>query len=88
MIEAVRAPVFAGDRPHGDDTAVALGRKTWLQAGSGQGGDRAAGFLSLVETAEINGLDPKRDPGDPPTRIADHPIDRIADLLYWTLRPC
>jgi hypothetical protein len=39
---------------------VALGRKNWLFAGSDQGGARAAGVLSLVETAKFNGLDPER----------------------------
>ena len=64
---------------------VALGRKNWLFAGSDQGGERAAGILSLVETAKLNGLDPERYLRDVLTRIADHPINRIGELLPWNI---
>jgi transposase len=64
---------------------VALGRKNWLFAGSDQGGHRAAGILSLVETAKLNGLDPERYLRDVLTRIADHPIKRIGELLPWNI---
>ena len=64
---------------------MALGRKSWLFAGSDQGGERAAGILSLVETAKLNGLDPERCLRDILTRIADHPINRIGDLLPWNI---
>jgi len=64
---------------------VALGRKNWLFAGSDQGGERAAGILSLLETAKLNGLDPERYLRDVLTRIADHPINRIGDLLPWNI---
>jgi transposase len=64
---------------------VALGRKNWLFAGSDQGGERAAGILSLVETAKLSGLDPERYLRDVLTRIADHPINRIGDLLPWNI---
>ena len=64
---------------------VALGRKNWLFAGSDRGGERAAGILSLIETACLNGLDPEHYLRDVLTRIADHPINRIADLLPWNI---
>lgn len=64
---------------------VALGRKNWLFAGSDQGGERAAGILSLVETAKLSGLDPERYLRDVLTRIADHPINRIGELLPWNI---
>ncbi|ORE91675.1 transposase [Stappia sp. 22II-S9-Z10] len=64
---------------------IALGRKNWLFAGSDRGGERAAGILSLIETARLNGLDPERYLRDVLTRIADHPINRIADLLPWNI---
>jgi transposase len=64
---------------------VALGRKNWLFAGSDQGGHRAAGILSLVETAKLSGLDPERYLRDVLTRIADHPINRIGELLPWNI---
>ncbi|WP_436428187.1 IS66 family transposase, partial [Enterococcus faecium] len=36
---------------------IAVGRKNWLFAGSDQGGHRAAGIYSLVETARLNDVD-------------------------------
>lgn len=65
--------------------AVALGRKNYLFAGSDTGGDRAAGIYTLVGTAKLNGLDPEAYLRDVLTRIADHPINRIDELLPWNL---
>jgi transposase len=62
---------------------VALGRKNWLFAGSDAGGDRAAAVYSLIETCKLNSIDPFAWLRDVLTRIADHPINRIADLLPW-----
>lgn len=62
---------------------VALGRKNYLFAGSDAGGERAAAIYSLIETAKLNGLDPEAWLRDVLTRIADHPINRVADLLPW-----
>ncbi|WMS43466.1 IS66 family transposase [Acuticoccus sp. MNP-M23] len=64
---------------------IALGRKNWLFAGSDRGGERAAGILSLIETARLNGLDPERYLRDVVTRIADHPVNRVAELLPWNI---
>jgi hypothetical protein len=64
---------------------IALGRKNWLFAGSDRGGERAAGILSLIETARLDGLDPERYLREVLDRIADHPISRIADLLPWNI---
>jgi hypothetical protein len=63
--------------------AVALGRKNYLFAGSDSGGDRAASIYSLIGTAKLNGLDPEAYLRDVLTRIADHPINRINELLPW-----
>jgi hypothetical protein len=41
--------------------------------------------LSLIETAKLNGLDPEAYLRTMLTRIADHPIKRIGDLLPWSL---
>jgi hypothetical protein len=62
-----------------------LGRKNWLFAGSDKGGERAASILSLIETAKINDLDPEAYLRDVLTRIADHPINRIDELLPWNV---
>jgi hypothetical protein len=64
---------------------IALGRKNWLFAGSDKGGERAAAILSLIKTAKLNGLDPEAYLRIVLTRIADHPINRIGDLLPWKL---
>jgi transposase len=63
--------------------AVALGRKNYLFAGSDAGGERAAAIYSLVGTAKLNGLDPESYLRDVLSRIADHPVNRIDELLPW-----
>jgi transposase len=62
---------------------IALGRKNYLFAGSDAGGERAAAIYSLIETAKLNGLDPEAWLRSVLTRIADHPINRVAELLPW-----
>ena len=64
---------------------VALGRKNYLFAGSDAGGERAATIYSLVGSAKLNGLDPEVYLRDVLTRIPDHPINRIEELLPWNL---
>jgi transposase len=65
--------------------AVALGRKNYLFAGSDTGGERAAAIYSLVGSAKLNGLDPEAYLREVLTRIADHPITRIEELLPWNI---
>ncbi len=64
---------------------VALGRSNYLFMGSDAGGERAAAIYSLVETAKLNGLDPQAYLRDVLARIADHPINRIDELLPWNI---
>ena len=64
---------------------VALGRKNYLFAGSDRGGERAAAIYSLIGTAKLNGVDPETYLRDVLSRIADHPINRIEELLPWNL---
>src|SRR5208282_3569756 len=66
---------------------VALGRKNYLFAGSDTGGERAAAIYSLIGSAKLNGLDPEAYLHEVLTRIADHPVNRIADLLPWKIAP-
>ena len=65
--------------------AVALGRKNYLFAGADVGGERAAAIYSLVGTAKLNGLDPESYLRQVLTQIAEHPINRIDELLPWNL---
>ena len=60
-------------------------RKNYLFAGSDAGGERAAAFYSLIGSAKLNGLDPEAYLREVFTRIAEHPINRIAELLPWNL---
>ena len=62
---------------------LALGRKNYMFAGSDVGGHRAAAAYTLIETAKLNGLDPQAWLRDILGRIADHHINRIAELLPW-----
>ena len=65
--------------------AVALGRKNYLFAGSDAGGERAAAIYSLIGTAKLNGLDPETYLREVLTRIADHPVNRVDELLPWSI---
>jgi len=67
--------------------AVCLGRKNFLFAGSDDGGERAAAIYTLTGTAKLNGLDPEIYLRQVFERIADHPINRIAELLPWNMAP-
>ena len=64
---------------------VALGRGNYLFMGSDAGGERAAAIYSLVQTAKLNGIDPEAYLREVLGRIADHPINRIDELLPWNL---
>jgi transposase len=64
---------------------VALGRSNYLFMGSDAGGERAAALYSLVESAKLNGLDPEAYLREVLGRIAEHPINRIDELLPWNM---
>jgi hypothetical protein len=66
---------------------IALGRKSWLFAGSDRGGIRAAAMYSLIITAKLNDIDPQAWLADVLARIAGHPASRLDELLPWNWRP-
>jgi transposase len=65
----------------------ALGRKSWLFAGSERGADRAAVMAALITTAKMNDVDPQAWLADVLARIAAHPAHRLDELLPWNWRP-
>jgi transposase len=62
---------------------IALGRKSWLLAGSDRGGERAAFIYTLIGTAKLNNIDPQAWLADILARIRDIPQSRLHDLLPW-----
>jgi transposase len=67
--------------------SIALGRKSWLFAGSPQGGARAAMIYGLIATCKLNNIDPQAWLADVLARIAGHPATRLHELLPWNWRP-
>ena len=62
---------------------VALGRKSWLFCGSDRGGERAAVMYSLIVSAKMSDVDPQAWLADVLARIAEHPIQKLDELLPW-----
>jgi len=65
---------------------IAVGRRNWTFCGSDAGGERAAVIFTLIETVKLCDVDPRAWLADGLARIADHPANRIADLLSWNWR--
>ena len=66
---------------------IALGRKSWLFAGSDRGGVRAAAMYTLIGTAKLNDVDPQAWLADVLGRIAETPQTRLEELLPWNWVP-
>jgi len=64
----------------------ALGRKSWLFAGSDRGAERAAVMATLIITAKLNDIDPQAWLADVLARINDHAAHRLDELLPWNWR--
>jgi len=64
---------------------VALGRRSYLFAGSDAGGERAAAMYSLIGSCKLNKIDPESYLRYAFEHIADHPINRIDELLPWNV---
>ena len=61
----------------------ALGRKSWLFAGSERGADRAAVMATLIMTAKLNNVDPQAWLAHVLARIASTSQGRLNELLPW-----
>jgi transposase len=64
---------------------IVLGRRNYLFAGSDGGGESAAHIYTLIGTALLNAVEPYAYLREVLGRIADHPINRIDELLPWRL---
>ena len=62
---------------------IALGRKSWLFAGSDRGGERAAVMYTLIGTAKLNDVDPQAWLADVLACIAEQPQNRLHEFLPW-----
>jgi len=60
---------------------LALGRKNYLFAGSHEAAQRTAIFYSLFATCKLNNIEPIGWIKDVLVRLADHPVNRIEELL-------
>ena len=62
---------------------IALGRKSWLFAGSDRGGQRAAVMYRLIVSAKMNDIDPQAWLAHVLANIAQQPSSRLDELLPW-----
>jgi len=58
-----------------------LGAKNWLFVGHPDAGPRLANLFTLVENCRLAGVDPEAYLVDIITRLPDHPMKRIGELL-------
>jgi transposase len=64
---------------------MGIGRRNFLFFGSDSGGERAAIIYCLIESCKLNNIDPQRYLQYVIERIADHPINKIDQLLPWNV---
>lgn len=60
---------------------IGVGRRNWLFAGSDTGGETLARAMTIIETAKMNGVDPQAYLTDVLSRIHDHKINKLDELL-------
>lgn len=66
---------------------VSLGRENFLFMGADSGGERAAAMYSLIGTCKLYTVDPQAHLRYVLAHIADHPINRVSELLPWNIAP-
>jgi transposase len=67
--------------------SIAVGRRNWIFFGNDQGGKTAAVLRSFVASCQRAGVEPFAWFQDVLSRIASHPINRIAELLPHNWAP-
>ncbi len=75
MLNIDNIPVESSIRP------VALGRKNYLFAGSHEAAKRSGMLYSLLGTCKMHGIEPTEWLRNVLQTIADHPINKISELL-------
>lgn len=66
---------------------IGVGRRNWRFAGSDTGGETLARAMTVIENDKMNGLDPQAYLTDILSRIHDHKINRLDELLPWNWAP-
>jgi transposase len=61
-------------------------QRTWPALADNQGRNGLDLQSSLIETAKLNSVDPQAWLTDTLSRIADHKINRIDELLSWNYK--
>lgn len=56
-------------------------------AGRDSGGETLAATMTIIETAKMNGLNPQVYLADILSRIQDHKVNRLDELLPWNWAP-
>ncbi len=64
---------------------MSLCRKNYLFFGSDSGGERAALMYTLIGSCKLNGVEPEAYLRHVLATTADHPINKITELLPWNL---
>jgi transposase len=66
---------------------LTLGRRNWTFLGSDTGGDRAAAVYTIIQSCRLNNVNCEAYLTDIIGRIADHPANKIDELLPWNWKP-